>query len=402
MTSVTWCRARLYSLVVICDSESMQLHRLAWTIGATSLLLLGAYACGGDDDNNVDNETPDSGGTPDTGSNNTPDTGSDTPDTGSPTDAGDAGDSGLSLLCTGNPLSPDGGINTTSQDGGVYTITTGEFPYGPQYIDENGGQLIFTEFNNHTVVSTSPDGGAAKTPIIPAGAMTLNYNQSDYAGGQIYTAMAVTNGGGQLIRTPADGGAPVTIATWTAAQINSPNGIAVSKNGIGYVTDPGFQKDPVTTPATGFYSVRMADGGLTAIENAGQPVGVALNADQSRLYVSYAGKAVKFWTVDPATGALSAPTAFTLTTKYNPGGIAIDQGGNVWVAEYDGDNGQRGAIEVFNPSGTRLWATVFIPGMRPNGIAFGGADRTRVFVTTDTAEGTSDVVSFSTRCPGTL
>lgn len=380
----------------------MQLHRLAWTIGATSLLLLGAYACGGDDDD-TNNDTPDSGGTPDTGSVDRPDTGTDTPDTGSPTDAGDAGiDSGLGLLCTGNPLSPDGGINTTNQDGGVFTIATGEFPYGPQYIDENGGQLIFSESDNHIVVSTGPDGGTGKTNVLTD--TNQNYGQTDYAAGFLYTVSQTTAGGGILFKTPADGGAATSIATWSRTQLNGPNGIAVGKNGIGYITDPSFLVNPVgDPPGTGVYSVRIADGGLTNIENrVDRPVGIALNADQTRLYVSYQGKQLKYWTIDPATGAASGVTSFQLTPRFNPGGIAVDQGGNVWVAEYDGDSGQRGVIEVFNASGTRLWATVFIPGRRPNGIAFGGADRTKVFVTTDSADGTSDVYSFSTRCPGTL
>lgn len=406
MTSVTWCRARLYSLVVICDSESMQLHRLAWTIGATSLLLLGAYACGGDDDNNVDSETPDSGGTPDTGSNDTPDTGSDRPDTGSPTDAGDAGgDSGLGLLCTGNPLSPDGGITSTSQDGGLFTVTTGNFTYGPQYVDENGGQIIFTEVTDHVVTSVGSDGGSAGTTVINFFAdETKNLNQSDYFGGYLYTVMsgAAGTGGGTLFRTPLDGGAPVPVGVWPTNQVASPNGIAIAKNGRAYMTDPAFLTTPTGNVTTGVWSMNLADGGLgTKIEAMNVPVGVALNNEQTRLYVSYQTKAVKFWTIDPATGEATAPTAFGLTPRFNPAGIAVDQGGNVWVAEYDGST-QRGAVEVFNASGTRLWATIFLPSNRATGVAFGGADRTKVFVTTEKGDGESEVFSFSTRCPGTL
>ena len=378
----------------------MQLHRLAALLGSSTLLLLGAYACSSSDDST----TPGADAGTDTGTIETPDTGTiDKPDTGTgtiPDSGSDAGDGGIPTACSGNPLlGADAGNVLATLDGGqLYNIGTADFGYGPQYVDELGGQLVFTNFNDHEVVYTPPDGGGSVTSLLDLSASLSNdLNQSTYWNGNVYTAMAVENatGGGSLYQTPLDGGQGKAIAALSPTVFTSPSGIAITKNGTAYVTDPGFQIQGQIVHS-GVVKMSIDGGAPAAVGPTDIPyVGIALNRDESRLYLSSPNGSVGYYALDASGNTTGAFTAFAKVPRYTPSGIAVDQAGNVWVSEYD--TGNNGAIEVFKPDGAALWGTINTPNQRPTGVAFGGADRTFVLITTET-----QIFKTTTRCPGLL
>ena len=366
--------------------------------GASTLLLLGAYACGGDDSSGgggTDAGTDTGITTPDTGTGETPDTGAITP-----ADAGsDAGDAGPLTACIGNPLlGADAGNVLATLDGGqLFNVGTADFGYGPQYVDELGGQVVFTNFNDHAVVYMSPDGGDVSPLLDLSASPTDDLNQSTYWNGSVYTAMALGNaaGGGSLYKTPLDGGTKSSIGL-SPTLFTSPSGVAITKNGTAYITDPGFQiQGPIVH--SGLIKMNVDGGAPTAIGSTTDTpfVGVGLNKDESRLYLSNSNGSIGYYALDATGSTTGAFIPFAKTPRYTPAGIAVDQAGNVWVSEYD--TGANGAIEVFKPDGASLWGTINTPGQRPTGVAFGGIDRTFVLITTET-----NVLKMTTRCPGLL
>jgi sugar lactone lactonase YvrE len=257
---------------------------------------------------------------------------------------------------------------------------------------------VFSANYDHVVLRTGPDGGGITNELYEGPDAGYDPNGNDYYQGAIYSVIAHEGtGGGLLYKYQLDAGTGSIVARLPLSSIVSPNNIAISSRGTAYVTDPAFQFTVPQNQSTGVYQMNLDGGAVTQIAHDGQPVGIALNKDESRLYVSYYDGTVVYYTI--ANGVVSATPAASWTVKggYKASGIAIDQAGNVWVAE----QGSNGLIEVYNAAGTKVWATAYFPsGYLPNGIAFGGADRTKVFVTTENGGGQTPIFSFSTRCPG--
>jgi gluconolactonase len=394
----------------------MKVRRLALVFAALPVACV-IYACSS---SKTDNPAAlDGGGTPPTTPPGTPPT---DPPTTPPTDppppppGTDGGtDAGTPTCVNFNPLTADGG---GTPDGGV-TVNSGVteivienaagnrgagtwFLDGPQFIDaDGGGILVYSSFDqngaNGQLAKVKGDGTARtslRTTFTNGGLGIGNGTKA----GQILTAVATNaDGNGSIAQTSTAGTAGADISTGAVAA--SPNDLAVGKNGDIYFTDPRYQAGG---PTTGIYRIAAAGGAVTAITNGGTTTdewnGIALNADSTKLYVSSTnGDAVRVYTVNAdgtvvATGSVFVGTgaaggAATTLGGGHPDGLAVDSGGNVWIAEAAAAAANSGAVEVYSPAGKRLGSIPFT-GTRPTGVAFGGASNNQVFITT---EGTSAV-----------
>lgn len=383
------------------------------------------YACSSDstdDPANPEDEggttTPEGGGKIDS---STPDLDSSVKkDTSVPVDAADA-----STACLGNPLlatavavTPDGGA-----DGGVATriVTAAQaaaFLDGPQWVDAQGGFLVYSVFapdGNEALRRVAGDGGAGA--LLRNAGFTVNIGPVGNAvkGGVILTATSPKNGTDTVVITQtlaADGGALPSIAIPNLGNgtIRNPNDIAVhAVSGNYYFTDGQYLNGAAGD--TAFYRV-LNDGGIQQVEkDLARPNGIALSADGKKLFVGLGplggegGKAILSYTVN-ADGSVAAASKATFIASANlvdtPDGIATDVAGNLWVAESESGGGANGRVEVFNAAG-KLLGTIPFAGSRPTGIAFGGPDNTTVFVTTESLGGGAvapGVFITKTRCPG--
>jgi sugar lactone lactonase YvrE len=336
------------------------------------------------------------------------------------TDAADASDGAVAVTCIGNPLTADGG----NLDGGVtldaavttqiVTVPQGIFLDGPQWLDTNGGFLVYSEFDpTSRIQRVAADGGALGTFRDAGFTNAMNGPVGNAVrGGLLITAVdqkVGTTTAGSFFVTAPDGGAAGTLSL--DAGSTSPNDLVVGPGNNLYFTDGQYVVGAPGT--TGLYQM-YPDAAVTKIQqNFGRANGIALSPDNTKLYVGIGPisiaevdpKAVLVYTVNAATGAVTGPgVSFLAATDLVdvPDGIAVDVGGNLWIAEAAANNVASGRIEIFSPAKKKL-GTIPFPGQRPTGVAFGGADGTKLFVTTEasTSGGTNaGVFTFVSRCAG--
>jgi sugar lactone lactonase YvrE len=110
--------------------------------------------------------------------------------------------------------------------------------------------------------------------------------------------------------------------------------------------------------------------------------GLAFSPDGHTLYHSDTPRFVIYkYDYDPATGAAENRTVFaqlepTAADRGRPDGAAVDVDGCYWTALYEGARVRR-----YDPDG-RVMADYPVPAKYPTMVAFGGADRRTLFLTT--------------------
>jgi sugar lactone lactonase YvrE len=395
----------------------MKLHRFVVAFAALPLAFV-AYACSSDKTDNPPEqdaggvappETPP--GEPPANPPGEPPTNPPTPPPPPPTDGGKDAEAGAPT-CNGNPLTADGG----TPDGGVVVsagisqiddevaaraaLGNGHFADGPQFVDFNGGVLVFSSFDqnaqNGKLVRVAPDGGA-RTEIrdtSTGGGVGIG---NAVKGKSILTTIARSSAIWQTLPDGGDGGATFALG----ATIKDPNDLAVSASGNIYFTDPEYQSGGGTT---GVYRIAPAGGAPTMIKTgAANYNGIALSKAGTTLYVSKTdAKTVVKFTVNGDGSVVATENAFVSTID-SPDGLAVDVGDNVWVAEANENAGTaNGRVEVFAKDGKKLGELTFA-NARPTGVAFGGGNDKAVFITTESGTaktGKAGVFKYTSNCAG--
>jgi sugar lactone lactonase YvrE len=107
--------------------------------------------------------------------------------------------------------------------------------------------------------------------------------------------------------------------------------------------------------------------------------GIGWSPDGATMYHVDSGTArVDAFDFDPISGDLSRRRTIIVIDEPGvaPDGLTVDEEGGIWVALWGG-----GVVRRYGPDGTLL-ITVPLPVDRPTSCAFGGPDRTTLFVTT--------------------
>lgn len=406
-------------------------RRLALLLVASPLAFY-AYACSSDSSTPGGPGSEDAGGGTETGGpeldSSMPELDSSMPGTdGGGADAADASDGAVLPTCVGNPLTADGG----TLDGGVdldaavlteiVTIPGNIFLDGPQWLDTNGGFLVFSQYlPTARIERVAADGGAHG--IFRDAGFTADNGPlgSAVRGGVLITAVDQKNAAGTpaLFVTALDGGAAAPLSLGDAGS-TSPNDLVVAPNNNLYFTDGHYQSfGPGGT--TGLYRMYPDAAVMNVQANfPGRANGIALSPDNTKLYVGVGPtsnaddpSAVLVYAVD-ATGNVASPGASFLTaadfgngtpaqpTDFIPDGMAVDVGGNLWIAEAALGGAAKGRVEVFSPTKKKL-GTIPLPTQRPTGVAFGGPDGKQLFITTESSAtgGSAGVYTYVSRCAG--
>lgn len=157
-------------------------------------------------------------------------------------------------------------------------------------------------------------------------------------------------------------------------RFNSPNDLTLTREGVIYFTDPGFQRSaaPGGQPKTRVY--RIAEDGITVVDDTlSNPNGVSLSPDEKTLYVAGGGEqgVLRAYTLNE-DGSVAAQR--DLADVAIPDGMAIDCLGNIYVTEH-----AQQRVRVFTPDGQPL-AVIQVDANITNA-AFGGPQRKTLYLT---------------------
>ncbi len=265
----------------------------------------------------------------------------------------------LGSLCCLLALAQDFSKTTVGKIGVGYRFTEGA-------AWSKDGFLIFSDTPNDQLLKWVP-GKAPEVFRETAGGPSGNAFDLQ---GRLFTCETRAR---RVTRTDKTGKIEVLADRWDGKRLNAPAGIAVSRTGHVYFTDPafGYQSDHRELDFYGVYHIPPKGPMQVLARPAGRPHGIAISPNGRVLYVSNADEHnVRAYDLDK-NGDASGERVLVSGIAGVPGGITIDEQGNLYVAAK--------GIAVYNPEG-RLLRTLEIHDP-PSACAFGEADMKSLFVT---------------------
>jgi gluconolactonase len=248
------------------------------------------------------------------------------------------------------------------------TLATGyNSPEGPAVAED--GALFFVNWLSSAILRIASDGVPrefANTGGIPAG---LAFHRD----GTLYCADEgkLIHG---VIKLDAGGAMTPFVSAYQDRPLNGANDLVFDRQGVLYFSDPWGSS--ATNPIGGFYRA-FPDGRVEQLDtNLAFPNGVALNADESAVYLAETPRNHILRYPITAGGDVGQPVVFArLPGQPGPDGMAFDGAGNLYVAQHGA-----GRVVVLDPDGRALDA-IPVPGRQPTNVAFGGDDVSSLIVT---------------------
>jgi gluconolactonase len=238
------------------------------------------------------------------------------------------------------------------------------FTEGPVWSKD--GFLYFSEIPSNRILEFVPGKGLVEFRQNSNGA---NGNALD-AQGRLYTCEGHAR---RVTRTDRKGKIEVLAERYQGKRLNSPNDIAVRKDGNIYFTDPAFGSSDDQRELD-FYGVfRITPKGVLELvaKPKGRPNGIALSPNGRILYVSNSDERnIRAYDLDHS-GEASNQRVLVSGIEGVPDGLRTDEKGNLYLA----------AKKIFvyypdgKPSGEILLAET------PSNLAFGDADLQSLYVT---------------------
>jgi gluconolactonase len=238
------------------------------------------------------------------------------------------------------------------------------------------GSIVFTENRADRLIRVAPDNAVSTYLEHTGGANALALRGN----GELLAVQTAQPGIARL--EPASN---VLAAGYSGKPFNRPNDLALARTGSVYFSDPGAPPAagtprPATPAKTGLYWLDPRGKVSLVADDISRPNGVALSPDERTLYVADSwGEHLIAFSVG-SDGALSARRNFARLAGFRNApegqvsgadGIAVDAAGRVYVATTAG-------IEIFSPEGAAL-GVIALP-KQPQNLAFGGADRSQLYV----------------------
>ncbi|MEN0038911.1 MAG: SMP-30/gluconolactonase/LRE family protein [Cellvibrio sp.] len=252
--------------------------------------------------------------------------------------------------------------NTTRTEPGLFE--------GPVWINDSlyFSDFVFTNGFSSRIQKLDAN-GAVTTAIDDSGSNGLAVDNN----GQL---IAATHKYKSLSRyNPATGERSSVAEQFNGNVFNSPNDIAVAKDGTIYFTDPDFQREaaPGGQEKTGVYRV-ATDGTVTLVDDTiRNPNGIALSPAEDVLYVNGGGEQGLLRAYPIVNGVPQAGKDL-VTNIVIPDGMAVDCLGNIYVTEH-----LARTLRVYTPAGEQIAQAAFDANL--TNAAFGGAEGKTLFLT---------------------
>ncbi|MBZ5581086.1 MAG: SMP-30/gluconolactonase/LRE family protein [Acidobacteriia bacterium] len=237
------------------------------------------------------------------------------------------------------------------------------FTEGPAWSKE--GFLVFSDTPTDRILKVVP---GRRPEVLRDAANGPSGNAFD-SQGRLYTCETRAR---RVVR--ADKGKIEAIAErWEGKRLNAPDDLVVARNGHVYFTDPAFgeQQDHRELDFYGVYHVSPKGAISLVARPVGRPNGIALSPNGRILYVSNSDEHnVRAYDLDH-DGQASNERVLIAGIAGSPGGIAVDEKGELYVAA----NG----VAIYTPEGRLLF--VLDATQRVSNCAFGEADGKSLFLT---------------------
>jgi gluconolactonase len=232
-----------------------------------------------------------------------------------------------------------------------------------------------------------------RVSVVVVDANAANGMASDSDGGLIVCEQGSRRQSARISRLDrASGERETVVDRWRGLRFNSPNDVVVASDGAIWFTDPsyGHLQGFRPRPEVGDYVYRHdPETGTTTVVADGfdKPNGIAFSPDERVLYVTdsganqepgsyYVDRPHHIKAFDVLGGRhLAGERLFAVIAPGFPDGLKVDSAGRVYASSFSG-------VQVLDPEG-ELLGEIRVPGAV--NFCFGGTERNRLFITTDSA-----------------
>lgn len=254
---------------------------------------------------------------------------------------------------------------------------------GPLWVD---GELLFTHIPRSRIMSFNPATGDVRE----------RYGDTRQSNGLMLDRQgrlhACEGGGRRMVRYSLQGERRTLCAAFEGRRLNSPNDVAVDRQGRVWFTDPRYGDDrgDMELDHESVYRLEERADGNWACQrmtfDTTAPNGLLLSQDENVLYVAQSKygegekRELRAYPVQD-DGTLGAPD---ILHNFYPhrgiDGMCLDREGNIVATAGWELSGPGGMIYVFSPQG-RVLETHPLPCHRPTNCTFGGPDLSHLYVT---------------------
>jgi gluconolactonase len=262
--------------------------------------------------------------------------------------------------------------------GAVVEKVAGDFAFTEGPVWQREGYLLFTDIPRNRIVKWHPKDGVSvfREPSEQANGLALD------AQGRL---IACEHKARRVSLTEADGKVITLVDKFEGKRLNSPNDLALARDGSIYFTDPPYglpqQKEGKELDFNGVYRLNPKGELTVLVKDFERPNGVAFSPNRKTLYVADSTKRhVRAFDVK-ADGSLANGRVFAELQPWapniqgGPDGMKVDVKGNLYVTG-------PGGVWVFDQQGKRLG--VIITPEVPANCAFGDADFKTLYITART------------------
>jgi gluconolactonase len=198
--------------------------------------------------------------------------------------------------------------------------------------------------------------------------------------GRLIVAEGANTGGGRRVSiTDPDGTIKTLADSYDIKRFNSPNDVAVDRQGRVYVSDPRYVgSEPRELDFEGVFLISVEGFVIPLITNAYKPNGLAISPDGKTLYVSDNGsrrRALIAADLGPDGKTANPRVIHDFGTGHGIDGMTVTTDGRIVAAA--GAGNQPGVL-VLSPTG-KIEAFIPVPE-QPANLEFGGEDRKTLYI----------------------
>jgi gluconolactonase len=241
---------------------------------------------------------------------------------------------------------------------------------------DQDGSILFSDIGNR-IMRFDPATGRTTVFREPSG--RANGMAFD-ARGRLIVAEGANTGGGRRVSVTSRDGAIRTLAdSYDNKRFNSPNDVAVDREGHVYVSDPRYVgNEPRELDSEGVYLIGLQGDAIPLLTTAFKPNGLALSPDEKTLYISDNGstrRALLAADRGPDGKVRNARMIHNFGAGRGIDGMTVTTDGRIVAASaLDG----KPAVIVLSPQG-RILAGIAVPE-EPANVEFGGDDRKTLYI----------------------